>query len=181
IHRQHKRVEASDIRAPYYLLPVYVIANDNILASSEQAYALSNDVFNAQVAHILHATDREIKVLGFYREDTFMNGIGLPHEAVLGDMLSRALVKNLEFSIQIGPISIHVNEDVVSLPVYSPHEWNAYLSAVESCTFETWDEDFRRVSRVVHRLGLRLNVYHGITWRDYTQAQDSRSAMCRSV
>ncbi|MHB8697674.1 MAG: hypothetical protein ACYC9J_06475 [Sulfuricaulis sp.] len=39
IHRQHKRVEASDIRAPYYLLPVYVIANDNILASSEQAYA----------------------------------------------------------------------------------------------------------------------------------------------
>ncbi len=181
IHRQHKRVEAADIRAPYYLLPVYVLAaNDNGLPGSDPSSAPSNEVFNASVAHILHATDREIEVLGFYQESAFMRGIDLPHEAVLGDLLNRALLENREYSIQIGPMSIHINEDVVSLPVYSQHEWNAY-QPVAGCKFEAWDDAFRRVSRVAHRLGVRLNVYHGITWRDYTQTQDSRTVLHRAV
>jgi hypothetical protein len=169
VHTTHRSLAPEDPRAPYYVLPVYILGGQ---PNDHTSYIPSTPALEARVAQILNADRTELAVLGIFSQESFRAWAGGPYEAVIGDIVRTVWHSQQPQLFMAGPVSVYLYRDVVSLPDFNEEQW-ALLNMGEGYLYSQYQEARDACAKVAHRAGVRVNIYSGAGW--YAYAGENRT------
>lgn len=171
VHTTHRSLLPDDPRAPYYVVPVYILGSQ---PHEETNYIPSTPALQARVAQLLHADRTEIEVLGIFAQKSFRAWGGEPYEAVIADIVRRAIHTHQPLLFMAGPVSVYLYHDVVSLPDFTEDQW-AILNMGEGYLYSQYLEAKDACAKVAHRAAARMNFYSGAGWYAYVGEDQTSS------
>lgn len=158
VHTTHRPIPADDPRAPYYVLPIYVV--NTTPGDRDPNYVASTPALEARVADLLHAERSELKVVGIFSQHEFDPSGGDAYEAVLADIIRAGIHARQPRMFMAGPVTLFLYNGIVSLPMFTEEEWERCRPRVEYLHTQ-FVRAQQACATVACRAGARVNFYQG--------------------